>query len=272
LTPISDEDLNAAERRKNRDKARPKGSLPHLPDRDAPLSELRDWLTRALNPPKGYRFEDFARHGRQLSNPAALVLITPPGGHVTFRFREQKGLARPGNLRPTIYSVTDGLCRPGHLSGPEASDVWCALCSVAHVMTQQDERDETADWLERFLEVCEPEEKYTLEPAGRYDALVAMKDRGAFGRRDANAMLANPDKSWGWRQPLLLVDSVTGRRWIRVAELATFVRTVMGSPMGYGVLDGRLLEIGAERLTYESRNGRVHPKVNLYLLPEVSAA
>jgi hypothetical protein len=262
VSPISEDDADQIGK-----KARSKGTLPYLPNRDAPLSEHRAWIDRALAAPSGYRLESFVRHGRQLSNPAEMTLLTPVGGHVKFRFREQRGLARPNNLRATLYSVTDGLCRPPHLTNGEASDVWCALCAFAYVGIQQDERDETSDWLDKFLEIAKVETEHTLEPDGRYDALVALQERGMFERQDAQALLAPPSKAWSWMQPVVLRDSKTRRDWIRVKELATYVRNVVGVPLGYGVLDGRMLELGAERYRYEARNGKAHPCVNFYLLP-----
>ena len=171
-------------------------------------------------------------------------------------------------MRATVVSVTDGLCRMPHLSNPECSDVWVALCSLATVLLEQDERDETRDWIEKFLAICKIEDKRTLEPAGRYDTLTTLKDHGNFERRDAQALLAPPSRAWDWTTPILVLDSVTGRRWIRVAELACYVRHVIGTSLGDGVLDGRLIHLGAQRLTYESRNGAKHPRISFYLLPE----
>jgi len=263
MADYTEDDLNQAQQ-----KHRPKGAIPHLPKRDAPISEWRDWLTRAFAMPKGYRFDKLERHGRRLANPATITFLTPAGGRVSFEFPEQRGLARGANLRATVVSVTDGLCRMPHLSNPECSDVWVALCSLATVLLEQDERDETRDWIEKFLAICKIEDKRTLEPAGRYDTLTTLKDHGNFERRDAQALLAPPSRAWDWTTPILVLDSVTGRRWIRVAELACYVRHVIGTSLGDGVLDGRLIHLGAQRLTYESRNGAKHPRISFYLLPE----
>ena len=51
--------------------------LDPLPDYGATLREWRDWLTEALRPAAGFRFEDFLRHGRRRGDTADLVLLGP---------------------------------------------------------------------------------------------------------------------------------------------------------------------------------------------------
>jgi hypothetical protein len=248
-------------------KKRPKGTLPHLPGRDANLSELRGWLTRAFAPPGGYRFDSFERHGRGLSDPAWLTLRAPTGAPVRFRFSEQRALAKPTNVRPAVVSITDGLCRMGQITNPEAADVWVALCSVAHVAAHQDEVDDFREQLESFLRVTNLEGRWTLEPTGRYDALLGIQAAGAFEPRHARLMRDDVDERHWTRRPLRIADAITGLLWVRVGELATYLRHVLGLRLGHGWLDGRMSEIGAARESFEMRNGKTHPHCTLYRLP-----
>lgn len=268
MTGISDDDLDTIERRKNGSKPRPKGTLPHLPDRDTGLRELRDWLTLAFNPPNGYRFDGYVRHGHKGTTSATITLVAPAGSRVEFYVEEQRDLSTASRLRASVASLTNGLCRMPHLSGPEASDVWVALCSLAHVVDEYDERRETTDWLDSFFTVAETLTGYTLEEPGRYDALVKLKNRGLFERRHANRIADEVEQRHWTLVPVLLVDRETDRRHARVAELATYIRHVIGVPLGHGMLDSRIAGVGGERLYLESRNGQLHPHMHLYRLPE----
>jgi hypothetical protein len=249
-------------------KARNKGTLPPLPDRNAALSDLRAWLTRAFAPPQGYGFEGFERHGRRLSDPSWITFHTPAGSDVRFRFPEQRALAKPTNLRSSVVSISDGLCRMGAVSNPEAQDIWVALCSVAHVAAQQDEVEEFREQLDSFLRVTEPVTKWTLEPVGRYDALVGLQAAGAFEPRHAKLMREDVNEKHWNRRPIRLIDANSTAIWVRVNELSTYFRHVLGLTLGHGQLDGRMSEIGAIRQRFEARNGKAHPKCSLYRLAD----
>lgn len=263
MTRYTDEDVDRLQA-----KPRPKGTLPHLPSRDGALSELREWLTRAFAPPDGYRFEGFERHGRRLSDPAWVTLSSPTGGEVRFRFPEQRALAKPANLRSSVVSITDGLCRMGPVTSPEAQDVWVALCSVAHIAAQQDEVEEFREQLDSFMRVTTPETRYTLEPSGLWDALLGLQAASVFEPRHAKLMASEVDDHHWDRRPIRLIDAKTSVIWVRVLELATYLRHVIGLQLGHGFLDGRMSEIGAVRQTFEARKGNAHPRLSLYRLPE----
>jgi hypothetical protein len=261
--PLSEDDLD-----RKPDKKRPKGNLPYLPDRNAPLSDWRAWVTRAFGPPDGYEFDSFIRHGKEsLSNPAVVVFTTPVGGEVRWRFPEQRALAKTSNVRASVVSVTDGLCRMPPLNANEASDVWVALCTLAHNVAQHDEVAEFREKLDTFQRLADVERRYTLHPSGRFDALVALQARGLFEARHARLVATESDEAKWSRRPVVLVDSHDKVRWIRVPELATYLRHVVGERLGHGMLDGLMSEIGADRIYHEVRNGAAHPHGNFYRLP-----
>lgn len=250
---------------------RPKGTLPYLPDRDADLTEWRNWLTNALAPPAGYSFAGFERHGRGLSDPAWVTLRAPTGNEVRFRFGEQRALAQPQNVRSSVVSITDGLCRMGPVTASEAQDIWVALCSMAHIAAEQDEVQEFRDHLDSFLAVTEPDDRFSFEPGAIvWDALVAVQTRPKFERRHAVLMVTESDEQRWTRRPLRLIDARTGVQRVRVIELATYLRHVIGIQLGHGILDGRMSEIGAVRESFERRGtaSRTHVHFSLYRLPK----
>ena len=97
-------------------------------------------------------------------------------------------------------------------------------------------------------------------PPHRLDALQAITAREYFGRLQA---LAYCDHRFeGHRpRPLLFVDRETELRWVRVGELATFVRVVLGVSMSQSTLDGRLGAVGVERHLFAARAGERYARV-----------
>src|SRR4051812_37657875 len=96
-----------------------KRRLGELPDHGTGLREVREWLTTAIGPRPGYRVEEFIRAGRQRRDPCTLVLSTPDGGRVRFRFPEQRELSVAGSLRAAVHAYSDGLCHVPALSKAE---------------------------------------------------------------------------------------------------------------------------------------------------------
>lgn len=227
-----------------------------------------EWLTDSFQLPVGYSVAHVVRHGRQRIDPLT-IHITSGNGQPdwTVRFAEQRDTMRPGSLRNTLSSETDGKIRMPYVSEVEASDVFAALCLAASTASAQDARDETQDWADQVVDNAEPVHGYTLQKDGRYDALMMLVARGVFDVRRAKALLAgtlSPEQ-----RQVLLVDKVTGWRYLRASEVATYIRLLIGpAPMAQPTLDARLAEIGIDRVRYEERRGRRHPAVVFYVLPD----
>jgi hypothetical protein len=242
--------------------------LPSLPGHGATLGELREWLTKALAPPPGYLVVEFERAGRLRGDPCKLTLDAPGGGRVSFRWHEQRELWSAGSIRASVYSQCDGLLRVPALTKPELEDIWAALCMLAQVLVDQDDRDETREWLAGFMAAAEPENGITLTPAGRDDALAALRARKQFTRRAALEMSDPTIDPRIPARPVVVVDSADKSRWVRAGELATYVRHVIGvTPLAQSTLDARIAEIDGQRERIEIRRGGWHPKVVLYRLP-----
>jgi hypothetical protein len=266
MTSFKPVDIDEARRKRDQDdgKPRPKGRLPYLPAREAPVSRWKEWLTDALQPPKGHRFDGFARHGLESNHPAELTFLTPEGNRRTFHFLEQGRLAKPTTLRAAITATTTGFCQPGHLTSSEAEDTWCGLCIVGQMTVEVDHRSEARDWLDSFLGITEPEERFTLTPKGRWDALQNLRSR-RFERADAMEMLHGGQR---WQRPVLVIDSADKKRYIRVADLLTYIRVVVGERLSYDSLYARMWELEASHSEIEQRKGKEHPHINFFCLPE----
>jgi hypothetical protein len=246
-----------------------KRTLPPLPGHGHTLTELRDWLTTALAPPPGYLVTAFERAGRLRPDPCTLTLDAPGGGRVTYRWSEQRELWSASGLRASVYAQCDGLLRVPPLSKAELEDVWAALCMLAQVLVDQDDRDETREWLGGFLAVAEVLNGVTLAPTGRADALAALRGRGQFTRRAAMEMGDPTVDPRALLRPVVLIDSADAARWVRAGELATYLRHVVGVTIAQTTLDARVGEIGGKRERMERRTGGTrHPAIVLYRLPE----
>ena len=246
--------------------------LPWLPDWGTHAREpLRDWLTQALCHRAGDRILAFTRHGRQKSDGCELLLEQAGGARRAFDLGPQGGLQSPTSMKAALASASDGYLRLKAPSNAEKEDVWIALCSLAKVLVDQDDRDETHDWVAGHCKTAVIERDLTFEPEERFDTLEALKARPEFTRQAAHNLsdVTLRLKNSQLVRPTLIVDSVTDREWIRAGELATYVRHVVGAgPLSQSTLDGRMSAIGAERHALEEREGKAHPRIVLYLLPE----
>ena len=265
MTGISDDDLEQERASRLQDKARPKGSLPHLPNGRDP-EVLRGWLTRAFRPDPGWEFDTFER---PTTDPNDGCSITFRNGRemVTYRFKRQSDLMGP-KLRSMVLSVAEGRLDMPHLTGSEIEDVWAAMCKLGSVLTEYDERDETRKLIEQMLVGTIPLTEHSLVPDGRFDALMAIRAQGEFTKPDALALQnahRNDDGRW-LRRPIRFIDRHTGHQYLRAGETATYLRYVLGAePLSGGSLKGRLQEIGVEA-EYPQDRRAPHPKARLYRL------
>ena len=182
-------------------KPRPKGSLPWLPKEPEPLSLCR-WLTRAFRPPKGWAIQGFERTGRDVRDPATL-LVANGRDSKRFRFKTQRELMR--SPRSIVFAVADGWLAVPHLSPGEIEDLWAALCTLGRVLTEHDEVEQTRDWIEQMLPSTMPLGGYSLVPDARHDALMAIKHAGEFTKGDALSLIRGGDDQRYQQRPF--VDS-----------------------------------------------------------------
>ena len=228
-----------------------------------------EWLADSFRLPEGFTVAHIVRHGKQKTDAMTMTLASSNGQpDLTVRFAEQRDAARPDSLRLTLASETNGVVRMSYVGLAEASDVYTVMCLAANEAAAQDVRDETQGWLDAVADDAHPLTGWTLQKDHRYDTLMMLRAHKMFDRRTANALAANQLEPG--RQHIMLVDSVTGWRYLRAGEVAAYIRHLIGPPpMSQPTLDARLAEIGVDRVRYEERRGRSHPSVVFYVLPDV---
>jgi hypothetical protein len=221
-----------------------------------------------LRPKPGWRIDNFIRHGRDRADTCELELVGPGGARRRFEISEQRLLSTPTALRATLTSATDGLIQPGSLVKSELEDTWVALVTIASVTANQSLKGEAGVWLAEAERAAEPIVDRTFEPVGRLDAIQALKHRDQFDSMRAK-QYSDPDLIGPRPHPAVLIDSQTGERWMRVGEVAAFLRHVIGIQTSSQTrIDGRLAGAGAERklFTAKNANGRTE-KADVYRLP-----
>jgi hypothetical protein len=260
MTDFTEDDLDRVQA-----KPRPRGKLPYLPDERDSADALLAWLTLAMRPPEGWRVQSFERLGPDRDHPALLIVANGRESR-TFRFKRQRDLR--ADPRSELAAVASGWLAMPHLTGGEVEDVWMALCTVGQVLTEQDEPDQTREWIEAMLPVCLPLTGHTLVPDGRHAGLMALKALGEFTKTDALSMVRpGPDEGYQ-RRPTKFVDKHTGAQYLRVGETAAYLRYVVGvEPLSHSTLRARLHEIGVVAELFEDRRPP-HPKLNLYHLTD----
>lgn len=243
---------------------------PKLPSLDASLHVIRDYLTQAARLPDGWIVDLAERHGPYGADPLTITIRTPgEGENVRVRFDQQRDCSKPGALRGAFFEATSGQCRMKYPKPAEASDFYGMVCALAHVGSTSTMADETLAWLHEYLDKAWVLESLTFSQPHRYDTLRAVHERGEFDRRQAHRYLRSdldPREHW-----VALVDSQTGELWIRVGELAAYMRHVYGvGVLSQHDLDARIAEIGGDRERldedHRSRGGR-HISLIFYRFP-----
>ena len=263
------QDYAARAARKDWDAKRPKGSIPKLTDEILDDPEwLRDWLTVALRPRQGWRVLDFS-HGDDEDVSCKLELSNGQD-RAKYHWRTLRDLsASPERLDRSISAKASGQLRPPQLTKPEHGDLIRALCTLRPAVVGQSVPDKAKDWLFKVLDAARPLEGHTLtDTPGQKDALAALRRINEFSPLDADAVRRRPEDSWP-RQPICLIDRVTGALGLRPLEALTILRHIHQIKMRQAVLTFHWNEIGIEYRHFDvgrHANG-VHLHRSLYLVP-----
>jgi hypothetical protein len=221
------------------------GHIPYKPDRDAPLTEQRHWLSNAIGLPSTVRADSVVRPGRNEDD----ALIITLSNDMVLRCDRQKRLFTSGTLIPWLISESDSLCRPAYLTKAECADVYQVLCLLATVATEQDELSELTERVHMFVAMCEQvHASLTRQP--RYDTIRLVRRRPEYDRKAAT------DGKLGRHgpRPVLIVDHMwsdngAATYMIRHSELIAHLRHVHSQQISDSFLKGRMAEIGC---TYHS--------------------
>ena len=140
---------------------------------------------------------------------------------------------------------------------------------AACIAADEAESDDFREHLDTFLGVAELERPIHIPAAGTPRCLAGIAPAGWFERRHAVQIATRMTPREWERRPLLLVDSETGERWVRVERAGRPIcDTSSASEMGHGVLDGFMAELGATRERFEVRRGALHLAMSFYRLAE----
>jgi hypothetical protein len=243
---------------------------PRLPGHDADLATIRAYLTAAANLPAGWVVESAERHGQYGSDPMTITVRTPgEAPNVVIRFEGQRECSKPAALRAAFAEATDGASRMRNPSPAQAGDYYIGVCALARVTRRAGIADETWAWLHTYTASGTILLGHSLrDRVQRYDALAALQARTEFDVARARRYVANdlhPDYRW-----TLLIDAESDELWLRVGELTTYVRNVLGERIAQHTLDARVQEIGGERWTMEEdrrRSGMRHIILRFYGFP-----
>jgi hypothetical protein len=242
-------------------KARKNGKIPPLTDEILDNVEfLREWVNAGMRPRPGWRVVDF-EYDQAPDTPCVLVLQNGDDRE-RFRFDKQSDLLSPQRFGQTINSVTGRWLRPPFLSGPELYDLHGALCALGTKMQNPDEPHQAREWMTALLDAAKPLEGLSMvDSVQRHDVLVALRARGQFTYLHARAVIAHPDDPWP-RQPVCVIDRVTGDLWLRAGESATYVRNILNVTIRQRVLTRRWGEIGVGYELVDNR--RATPRLHGY--------
>lgn len=241
---------------------------PQQPDHYADVGAIRDYLTVAAGLPEHWHVQDACRLGQWGSDAMTLTIRTPgKEPDVTVRFDAQREAAKPATLHQAISAATRGRSRMKYPTPGQACDFFGMCCALAEVMENSTVADETQDWLDEFVtHTWEITGHSLIDTAKRYDGLGELC-QVAFERLEAQRYLRGDldDKDL----PRLLIDTRTKVRWIRVGDLATYIRHVIGIKGGVSqtTLDARLREIGVQRAYIASKTATGYRKARVYCLP-----
>ena len=192
------------------------------------------WLTVALalgaDPVTGA--ESFGRHVE-----ARLVVILESGRRITF---DPASNAFDGpRLVQTVMMATGAQVPP--YGRADATQIVGAILRVSTLLADADGRGEAVEWGRSFLEAAQTN-AITVEgidtPAARYAALSALVEWTAPPEL--------PPYTPAAERAALIVDSQTGVRLLRVSHFAAHVRGLIGRPLGWAALHGRMVEVGWE--------------------------
>jgi len=253
MSPISDSDADRLGQ-----KARKGGKLPHPPDRDAPLPEVREWLSNAAGLPHAVRVETVLRPGREPEDPIVLVL----SNDLKLRCPHQSRLQQARTLQAFLASESDGIAQPPYLSPAEVGDFYTQLCRLGTAASHADPVSDLHERMAMYVALCELL-RGSLAREHRYTTIEAMKARPAFNR--AAAENQNPNA------PVMLLDHLDGgRRYVRASEWVTWLRFAQGRTVDESGLVARMAELGSVRADPQAWNADRSRKVHLvlYSVPE----
>jgi hypothetical protein len=235
-----------------------KSQLPsEPPETGAPSADLASWATVALGLGSD-PILNATRYGRHLE--ARMVLILRSEQRITFE--RQGDVFEARKLIQTVIAAT-GAEIPYY--GPaDVQKIATALVRLSDLAAEDDDRSEAIDWAHSFLSrssqnVIDVQGLDT--PEGRWEALNAIERFVAPADLPAWAPAA---------EKAVVVRDSTGRRLVRVADVAAHVRGEIGRAIAWPALHSRMVEIGWDhrgQIQQRQPGGHGKLKARVYAIP-----
>lgn len=241
----------------------PKGrKLPYPPNREATLSEVREWLSNGAGLPPEVRIETVLRPGREPENPLTIVL----SNGLKLRCPHQARLQQPRTLQAFLASESDGIAQPAYLSPAEVGEFYTQLCRLGNAAARVDPVADMTERLIAFVGLCDVVPGSVRDVTKRYVTIEALRMRPAF---DRGVALGTTNGTPQYR-PALLQDDAFGQRYVRASEWVVYLRFVVGWTVNESQLVARMTELGSERIEPQAWNADRSHKTHLvfYALPE----
>ena len=238
-----------------------RAELPEALPEQATAADLCAWLTAALrldhDPVAGAQ-----QWGKHPTSPADVRLAS---GAVV-RFDEAREIVKPQELATRVRSYTAGRAAPPLYSPADAQAIYGAVLRLCGEVADDAAAEEAADWVSQFLARHHVISCDLSTPEGRWRALSQLQ----AAQYDPTVLIDSDVNS-----PPVLVDEVSGRRFIRSRDFATFVRRRLCVTASGPRLRGEMLRAGYPSREFqqwrpgaERRGGESRIRLHVYELTE----
>lgn len=204
------------------------------PAAGADRGELVGWATAQLGL-GGDPITAIERYGRHLD--ARLVAVLASGQRVTFE--RQADAFDPRLLVRTVIAAT-GATLP-HYNAGDAQVIATVIVRAGETLAEDDARGEAAEWGRSFLDAASSNTITASDfanPAGRWEALSLLTQW--------RPPVDLPPFTPAAERSVIVLDGTTGARMVRTSDFAAHVRGLLGRPVGWAALHGRMVEVGWE--------------------------
>ena len=236
------------------------GDMPRPPGFDAPLADHRAYVAAAGGWAPHLDIVSVQRFGGRLVD-AMLIYLT---NGLVIDFARQGDITSRAAWAKTVIAGTNGLAAPRQLKDWELATVYRSLCVLAGAPAAQAEAEDHEELLADMLDLCDTVLGHNIQDAASIFTLVEiLRGRAQW----------NPSNENSTARPALIIDSVTGDRYVRAGELQDYFR-FRGAGIVTREFPGRMSMIGLERARLNGREPRRAERVQrrtntalLYRLP-----
>lgn len=203
--------------------------------------------------------DDHFRHVWRPTSADEAPLTAETAAGVCLRWKRQRDMLKPAELAFPALALGLGPQKP--LTLKQAHEVYRALVGACETLERVDSLTEAQEWVEGFLAITTP---LLIRP--KFDAAETFVVLQDF--RDMEALSDQVRRRTDHWTPPALVDQT--HRFVRRADLATYIREAHHTRISYEALTGRVAEIGWEHYDVQAwepdvpRREAQHVRVRAY--------